>query len=140
MHNFAIAVDFALYVLVAMTFALIFYKCESLRPGHFKHPVPAVDIDERIEKLEGGMALLAVVATVAPFIGLAGTVMHIMEALSQMSSATIDIRVISGPIATAMQSTLIGICSAVPAMVAYNLMQRRIQVLHNRMLRQAGVQ
>lgn len=138
MHNFAIAVDYILYALVALTFALIFYKCATFRSrGTLSATTPA-EVDEAIEGLEGGMALLAVVASVAPFIGLAGTVMHIMEALSQMSSATIDIRIISGPIATAMNSTLIGLCSAVPAMVAYNLMQRHIQVTHNRMLRTVG--
>lgn len=142
--NLAPAVDYLLYALVALTAALIIYKALHLwAPGllgktQFDTSTPQ-GRDEHVESLESGMTLLAVIAAAAPFVGLAGTVMHIMHALSRLASASIDITLISGPIATALNSTLIGLCAAVPAVVAYNLMQRRIQVLHNRLRRQHGV-
>ncbi|VTU42040.1 MULTISPECIES: MotA/TolQ/ExbB proton channel family protein [unclassified Variovorax] len=143
MQHLAASIDYLLYALVALTFAVIIYKGAILyAPGLAGMKAPAsadkADIDEHVETLENGMALLAVMASAAPFVGLAGTVLHIMQALSRLSSAAIDITLISGPIATALNSTLVGLCAAVPALVAYNLMQRRIQVLHNRLLRAAN--
>jgi hypothetical protein len=140
MQHLAIAIDYLLYGLVALTVALILYKTFVLyAPGLTGKRAPAPGdkdgVDEHVEGLENGLAMLAVLASAAPFIGLAGTVLHIMQALSRLSSAAIDITLISGPIATALNSTLVGLCAAVPALVAYNLMQRRIQVLHNRLLR-----
>ncbi|KWT98420.1 MULTISPECIES: MotA/TolQ/ExbB proton channel family protein [unclassified Variovorax] len=141
MQHLAASIDYLLYVLVALTFAVIIYKAAILYGPGLAGKTPAsrdkADIDEHVETLENGMALLAVMASAAPFVGLAGTVLHIMQALSRLSSAAIDITLISGPIATALNSTLVGLCAAVPALVAYNLMQRRIQVLHNRLLRAA---
>lgn len=140
MQNVANFLDHTLYALVALTVALIVYKILNLyTPSHVGTravlPTAAGHVDEYVEELEKGMALLAVIASAAPFIGLGGTVIHIMEALTKMASAAVDISLISGPISTALRSTLVGLASAVPAMVAYNLLQRRIQVLHNRVER-----
>lgn len=141
--HFVTAIDYFLYALVALTSAMILYKALHLwAPGLLGRKLGTTPtgnaLDEHIESLEGGLTLLAVIAGSAPFVGLAGTVMHIMDALSRLASASIDISLISGPIATALNSTLIGLCSAVPALVAYNLMQRRIQVLTNRLRRAGG--
>ncbi|MNR71552.1 Biopolymer transport protein ExbB [compost metagenome] len=143
MSTLAQYVDHFLFVLVALTVAVIVYKVLHLfaprligRPRSL--PANRRECDEQAEALESGMALLAVIASAAPFVGLAGTVMHIMEALSRLSGGAVDITLISGPIATALNSTLVGLASAVPALIAYNLLQRRVQVLVNRMLRQLG--
>jgi biopolymer transport protein ExbB/TolQ len=142
--HLAPVIDFILYALVALSAALILYKTVHLwAPGLLGKGQPELGSpesrDEHVESLESGMTVLAVIAGAAPFVGLAGTVMHIMEALSRLASASVDITLISGPIATALNSTLIGLCAAVPALVAYNLMQRRIQVLHNRLRRKHGL-
>lgn len=140
------AIDLLLLVLVASTTGLILYKSAQLylmrilrraEPADFAQAPNASLADRKdavaqeIERLEGGMSLLATVAASAPFIGLMGTVLHIMQALSMISGASLDIGLISGPIATALNSTLIGLASAVPAAIAYNLLSRRIQVLEN---------
>ncbi|KWU24768.1 MotA/TolQ/ExbB proton channel family protein [Burkholderia cenocepacia] len=141
--HLAPVLDFILYGLVALSVALIVYKALHLwAPGLLGKAASDLSTpdsrDEHVESLESGMTLLAVIAGAAPFVGLAGTVLHIMDALSRLASAAVDITLISGPIATALNSTLIGLCAAVPALVAYNLMQRRIQVLHNRLRRKFG--
>lgn len=141
MSTLAQYVDHFLFVLVALTVAVIVYKVLHLFAPRLigrqrSMPANRRECDEQAEALESGMALLAVIASAAPFVGLAGTVMHIMEALSRLSGGAVDITLISGPIATALNSTLVGLASAVPALIAYNLLQRRVQVLVNRMLRQ----
>lgn len=144
MNTLAHFVDLLLYALVALTAALILYKSvRLLAPGWLGKPSLAQELaigsrkelDERIEALESGMALLAVIASASPFIGLAGTVMHIIEALRAMSAQGIEVSVISGPIATALNSTLVGLASAIPAATAYSLLSRRLQVLENRAAR-----
>lgn len=141
------SLDILLFLLVIATVALLTYKAVQLYFGErlLKRPLPAtlagtldlpraerrVRVDEELERLEGGMAALATIASAAPFIGLMGTVLHIVEALSRISGASLDIGLISGPIATALNSTLVGLVAAVPAAVAYNLYSRRIQVLDN---------
>jgi biopolymer transport protein ExbB len=79
---------------------------------------------------EWGMAVLASIGSVSPFIGLFGTVWGIMRALqtiSQSGQASID--VVAGPIGEALITTAIGIATAVPAVLAYNyfLRQRRLR-------------
>lgn len=141
------SLDIFLLVLVAATVALLVFKAVQLYLGArlLKRPVPAdmarateysqadrkEAVAEELERLEGGMALIGTIAAAAPFIGLMGTVLHIMEALSRISGASLDIGLISGPIATALNSTLIGLASAVPAAIAYNLYSRRIQTMDN---------
>jgi biopolymer transport protein ExbB len=144
MKDFATYVDYTLVALVALTLGLILYKALELwAPKLVFRPSLAERVgadrnklDEAIETLEAGVPLLAVIASTAPFVGLAGTVMHIMEALRALSGSAVDITLISGPIATALNSTLVGLASAVPAAVAYNLMQRKLQLMHNRKLRE----
>lgn len=145
------SIDLLLFFLVVATVALVAYKAVQLYFGErlLKRPVPAtlaapqpgagdrsmverkVAVDEELERLEGGMAAMATLAAAAPFIGLMGTVLHIVAALSRISGASLDISLISGPIATALNSTLVGLGSAVPAAIAYNMFSRRIQVLDN---------
>lgn len=143
MKDLAIYVDYLLVAMVALTIGLILYKALELWAPKLVFRRGLMDqlgenpskLDELIEKLEAGIPMLAVIASTAPFVGLAGTVMHIIEALRAMSGSGVDITLISGPIATALNSTLVGLASAVPAAVAYNLMQRKLQLMHNRALR-----
>lgn len=142
MKTIAGTVDAMLYAAVALTVALILYKTLDLwfsklwgNPLQARLGESEASLEEAIESLESGLPVLAVIAATAPFVGLAGTVMHIIEALRALGGAGVDISVISGPIATALNSTLIGLASAIPAVIAYNLMQRRIQLVHNRHLR-----
>lgn len=143
MKELANYLDHSLLALLALTIALALYKVLELwAPRLVFRPTlaqrvgtDASRLDEAVEALESGLPLLAIIASSAPFIGLAGTVMHIIEALRAMNGSAVDITLISGPIATALNATLLGLASAVPAAVAYNLMQRRLQLLENRLRR-----
>ena len=145
MKTIASSLDMLLYAMVALTVALIVYKVIDLwlprllgrKPFALRVHAGSDEVSDEIERLEGGMAFVAVIASAAPFVGLAGTVLHIMEALRGMG-LNADMMLISGPIATALNSTLVGLASAIPAAAAYSLMQRRLQVLQNRFFRRLG--
>jgi len=77
-------------------------------------------------RLEGGLAVLASIGSISPFIGLFGTVWGIMNALKDISatgSAGLD--VVAGPIGEALIATAMGIATAIPAVLAYNYFLRQ---------------
>jgi biopolymer transport protein ExbB len=77
-------------------------------------------------KLSGGLAFLATVGATAPFIGLFGTVIGIYRALVKIgASGQASIDVVAGPVGEALIMTALGLLVAVPAVLAYNWLQRR---------------
>jgi biopolymer transport protein ExbB len=77
-------------------------------------------------KLGGGLAFLATVGATAPFIGLFGTVIGIYRALIKIgASGDPSIDKVAGPVGEALIMTALGLAVAVPAVLAYNWLQRR---------------
>lgn len=80
--------------------------------------------------LESGLAILATVGSISPFVGLFGTVWGIMGALTSISkSGSASLDVVAGPIGEALIATAVGIAVAVPAVVGYNFFIRRNKVV-----------
>lgn len=77
-------------------------------------------------KLGTGLALLATVGSVSPFIGLFGTVIGIYRALIKIGAAgQASIDAVAGPVGEALIMTALGLAVAVPAVMAYNWLMRR---------------
>ena len=73
-----------------------------------------------IKKVEGGLANLAVIASVAPFIGLFGTVWGIMSAFTSIAaSKDTSLATVAPGIAEALATTAIGLAAAIPASIGY---------------------
>ncbi|MBF0610157.1 MAG: MotA/TolQ/ExbB proton channel family protein [Magnetococcales bacterium] len=80
--------------------------------------------------LEGGLTLLATIGATTPFLGLLGTVWGIIHALRQLgSSNAVSLDLVAGPVAEALIATAVGLFVAIPAVVAYNLLVRRLRVV-----------
>jgi biopolymer transport protein ExbB len=76
-------------------------------------------------RLESGLTLLATMASVAPFVGLLGTVWGIYHALIGIAgSGEPSIADVAGPVGEALIMTAFGLAVAIPAVVAYNLLGR----------------
>ncbi len=88
----------------------------------------AQQIQRERRVLESGLILLASIANVSPFVGLFGTVFGIVHALHTMSGAAGGIDAVAGPIGQALFATGVGIAVAIPAVLAYNLFLRRLNV------------
>ncbi len=70
-----------------------------------------------------GMSLLASVGSVAPFVGLLGTVMGIIEAFEGIAKAgSGGLGAVSAGISEALVETAFGLMVAIPAVLAYNLL------------------
>jgi biopolymer transport protein ExbB len=78
--------------------------------------------------LEKFTSLLGTIGSTAVYIGLFGTVIGIIRAFGDISSAGAGgINIVIGGISEALVSTAAGILVAVPSVIAYNLIMRRIE-------------
>ncbi len=81
-----------------------------------------------------GLGLLATVGSTAPFVGLFGTVVGIVNAFQQMAvSGQGGLGVVSAGIAEALVTTALGIGVAIPAVWLFNALTQRITRLLNEM-------
>ena len=75
-----------------------------------------------------GLGLLATIGSVAPFVGLFGTVWGIMNAFIGISkSQTTNLAVVAPGIAEALLATAVGLVAAIPAVVIYNHFSRQVR-------------
>ena len=80
-----------------------------------------VTIGREMERLERWMVFLASVGSVAPFIGLFGTVWGIMNSFTAIAGMqNTNLAVVAPGIAEALFATAIGLVAAIPAVLAYN--------------------
>ena len=80
-----------------------------------------VAIDNQIDKYEKNLTFLATVGSVAPFVGLFGTVWGIMNSFQSIAiSRNTSLAIVAPGIAEALFATALGLLAAIPAVVAYN--------------------
>jgi biopolymer transport protein ExbB len=91
-------------------------------------------------RLERRLAFLGTVGNNAPFVGLFGTVVGVIHAFEELgrgasvhgsgpSAGQAASQMVMGSIAEALVATAVGILVALPAVAAYNLLQRRVTTL-----------
>lgn len=80
-------------------------------------------------RLESGLTILATVGSAAVFIGLLGTVIGIVHALTSIgASGQASIQAVAGPVGMALYMTAGGLAAGIPAVVAYNFFVRANRV------------
>jgi biopolymer transport protein ExbB len=76
-------------------------------------------------RLEAGLTVLASVGSAAVFVGLLGTVIGIVHALTAIgASGEASIQAVAGPVGEALYMTAGGLAAAIPAVLAYNFYVR----------------
>jgi len=84
---------------------------------------------ETNEEMKRGLSGLATIAATAPFVGLFGTVIGILNAFSNISGAhAVVMKVIAGSISEALLTTAIGLSVAVPAVWCYNYLTSQMDL------------
>ena len=81
---------------------------------------------EEIVGLESGVALLEVVITIAPLLGLLGTVSGLVNVFSNLGD-TAEHSAIAMGIAEALNTTIAGLAIAVPTVVAHSFFMKKIE-------------
>ena len=87
-----------------------------------------------IEGLERYILLLSTAVTISPFLGLLGTVWGIMTSFWDMSSMhSANLTVVAPGIAEALITTIAGLATAIPAVIFYNSLVRKVDLVGNEM-------
>lgn len=80
-----------------------------------------------VERMEGGLALLATIGSTSPYVGLFGTVWGIMVAFVGIAKTqTTSLAVVAPGIAGALLATAAGLAAAIPAVLIYNFAAKQI--------------
>jgi biopolymer transport protein ExbB len=102
----------------------------ALRNGHAACSEAMQSAKARLRPaLDQNLSLLATIGSNAPFIGLLGTVLGIIKAAHDLTANANQNKpnaVMSG-VFEALVATAVGLFVAIPAVVAYNLLQRRVR-------------
>lgn len=78
------------------------------------------------------LAILATIGSNSPFLGLFGTVLGIIKAFHELrQDSGVGIQAVSSGISEALVATAVGILVAIPAVVAFNMFQRRVKASMN---------
>jgi len=89
---------------------------------------------EALTNMEARMTWLATIAAAAPFIGLFGTVMGIMDAFHGLgTSGAATLRTVAPGISAALITTAAGLFVAIPAVVGYNQLTAQLREFASRM-------
>jgi biopolymer transport protein TolQ len=91
-------------------------------------------VAREMEALENRLLFLATVGSVAPFVGLFGTVWGIMNSFQAIAmSRDTNLAVVAPGIAEALFATGLGLLAAIPAVVAYNACAAAVQRFSSRL-------
>jgi biopolymer transport protein TolQ len=83
---------------------------------------------EEITRLERNVPWLAITGAVTPFVGLFGTVWGIIDAFQGLGAAgAATLRAVAPGISEALVTTAAGLAAAIPAVIAYNLINNSIR-------------
>jgi biopolymer transport protein TolQ len=84
----------------------------------------------QVLRYEESMVWLATMVTVAPFMGLLGTVWGVMEAFSAVSvMQSANIQTIAPGVSAALLTTIAGLVVAIPSVVGYNVLLNKTKTL-----------
>jgi biopolymer transport protein ExbB len=90
-------------------------------------------------ELRRGMGVLASVGSVAPFVGLLGTVVGIISAFQGIATTgSGGLGAVSAGIAEALVETALGLCVAIPAVLFFNQLNNKINALEAELARRTG--
>ena len=91
-----------------------------------------VVINREEERLSKNLSLLATISSSAPYIGLLGTVIGIINAFQGLSStAQLTLSSVAPGISEALVATAVGLLAAIPALIAFNQFSKQLDNLLN---------
>lgn len=90
--------------------------------------------NQQNDLLERRLPLLATVSSSAPYIGLFGTVLGIIDAFRSIATMGVtSLAVVAPGISEALVATAAGLMAAIPALIAYNMFRNRLREITTQM-------
>jgi biopolymer transport protein TolQ len=92
-------------------------------------------ISAEAKKLEKNLYILSTIYTLAPFLGLLGTVWGILVTFGELQSggSAASNTAMLGGLSTALSTTVLGLVIAIPALIAYNYLKNSFKYLNSEM-------
>jgi biopolymer transport protein TolQ len=89
----------------------------------------ATNVAQQTKNLEKNLFILATVVSLAPFLGLLGTVWGILTTFSEMQTqvAGSTHQMVLGGLSLALATTVLGLLDAIPALIGYNYLKNSIK-------------
>ncbi|EHB4469688.1 TonB-system energizer ExbB [Campylobacter jejuni] len=119
-------------ILVIMAFIAFWCVVERMlffRKINFKNYENQEQFDDAISE---NLTTIYIIYSNAPYIGLLGTVIGIMVTFYEMGLAgNIDVKSIIVGLSLALKATALGLLVAIPALMAYNALLRKVSLLSN---------
>lgn len=95
-------------------------------------------LDEKMGNLESGLGFIKTIATLAPLLGLLGTVIGILVAFETIASSGMgDTGTFAGGISLALVTTIMGLIISIPHYVGYNFLAHKLDTLEAQMSKEA---
>lgn len=125
-----IGVDPVLWILIAMSIVSFGVIVERLLVfSSIKKSLSELSVPEIKLTLEKRLGILATFGNNAPFIGLFGTVLGVINAFATLSKGSeFGVNAVMGGISEALVATAAGLFVAIPSVIAYNYFVRKIKM------------
>lgn len=86
--------------------------------------------NQQVQGLEYRLPLLATLSSSAPYVGLFGTVLGIIDAFRNIGvSGVTSLAIVAPGISEALVATAAGLATAIPALIAYNAFRNQLRIL-----------
>ncbi|EIP3111164.1 TonB-system energizer ExbB [Campylobacter jejuni] len=116
-------------IMAFIAFWCVVERILFFRKINFKNYENQEQFDDAISE---NLTTIYIIYSNAPYIGLLGTVIGIMVTFYEMGLAgNIDVKSIVVGLSLALKATALGLLVAIPALMAYNALLRRVSLLSN---------
>ncbi|EGT0069983.1 TonB-system energizer ExbB [Campylobacter jejuni] len=116
-------------IMAFIAFWCVVERMLFFRKINFKNYENQEQFDDAISE---NLTTIYIIYSNAPYIGLLGTVIGIMVAFYEMGLAgNIDVKSIIMGLSLALKATALGLLVAIPALMAYNALLRKVSLLSN---------
>ncbi|EIW2169704.1 TonB-system energizer ExbB [Campylobacter jejuni] len=116
-------------IMAFIAFWCVVERMLFFRKINFKNYENQEQFDDAISE---NLTTIYIIYSNAPYIGLLGTVMGIMVTFYEMGLAgNIDVKSIIVGLSLALKATALGLLVAIPALMAYNALLRKVSLLSN---------
>jgi len=127
----------ALYSTLQKTAGLLLQKQQGLTSSDiaFIRAYLQQSVSVQLDQMERKLPLLSTVSSLAPFLGLLGTVWGILLTFSELQAgATANANAtVMGGLAMALGTTVVGLLVAIPALIAYNMLRADLRRISQEM-------
>ncbi|EAI8261287.1 TonB-system energizer ExbB [Campylobacter jejuni] len=116
-------------IMALIAFWCVIERMLFFRKINFKNYENQEQFDDAISE---NLTTIYIIYSNAPYIGLLGTVIGIMVTFYEMGLAgNIDVKSIVVGLSLALKATALGLLVAIPALMAYNALLRKVSLLSN---------